>query len=142
MKRKLAFCFVLCILLVSMMSLVAIATEVVTEAPAEEFDPDQLIINGVALAPIISIIISILKGWVGIDKRYIPLINVILGAIAVLVYGIVTEGLTPLSAVVMTIGVVFGSSVFHDTFGHAAQALSEVFEKKQDPLPPEELPSS
>lgn len=140
MKKRLMCILVLTLMLSALWSIVVEAAET---APVEnELDLNALAVHGVALAPIVSIIISILKGWVGIDKRYIPLINVILGAIAVLVYGIVTEGLTPLSAVAMTIGVVFGSSVFHDTFGHAANALSEAFGKKQDPLPPEELPSS
>jgi len=89
------------------------------------------VINGVALAPLISVIISIIKGWTKVDSKYIPLINVILGSVAVLVVGVVNQNMTIVSALIMTLGVVLGSQVFHETFGHAGKILQEIFKGKQ-----------
>lgn len=122
-KRFAAFTLVL-MLLIAMMPVVAFAAEAVT---GDTFDPESLVIGGVALAPLISIIISIFKSWVKIDKKYIPLINVGLGTVAVLVVGVVNQGLTWPAALIMTLGVVLGSQVFHETFGHAAKILGETF---------------
>lgn len=120
--------FVLVVLLAFV--LLPVAGLAAEEAAENGFNPDDLIVGGVALAPIISILISILKSWVKIDKRYIPLINVILGTVAVLVVGVVTKEMTFVTALVMTLGVVLGSQVFHETFGHAAKILQELFGKK------------
>lgn len=96
------------------------------------FNLDNLIVGGVALAPLISIVISILKGWVGLNKKYIPLFNVCLGGVAVLVVGVVNQGMTWPTALIMTLGVVLGSQVFHETFGHAAKELKELFGGKPE----------
>jgi O-antigen ligase len=101
---------------------VAFAAEV-----GDSFDPEALVINGVALVPLISVIISIIKGWTKVDSKYIPLINVILGSVAVLVVGVVNQNMTILSALIMTLGVVLGSQAFHETFGHAANIIKDLF---------------
>ena len=101
---------------------VAFAAEV-----GDSFDPEALVINGVALVPLISVIISIIKGWTKVNSKYIPLINVILGSVAVLVVGVVNQNITILSALVMTLGVVLGSQAFHETFGHAANIIKDLF---------------
>ena len=127
MKRGFALFTLVLVLLMTMVPVVAFAAEAVV---GDGFDPDQLIIGGVALAPLISIIISIVKGWTNLDRKYIPLINVILGTVAVLVVGVINEGMPLLNAVIMTLGVVLGSQVFHETFGHAAKILGDIFGKK------------
>ncbi|NMA61449.1 MAG: hypothetical protein GX956_06175 [Firmicutes bacterium] len=127
MKRGFALFTLALVLLMTMVPVVAFAAEAVV---GDGFDPDQLIIGGVALAPLISIIISIVKGWTNLDRKYIPLINVILGTVAVLVVGVINEGMPLLNAVIMTLGVVLGSQVFHETFGHAAKIIAETFGKK------------
>lgn len=91
--------------------------------------PEELIVGGIALAPLVSIIISILKRWVKLDPKIIPVINVFLGAVAVGIYAIVEQGLGFVPALGMVLGVVFGSQVFHETFGHAGKTLKEVFQK-------------
>jgi hypothetical protein len=101
---------------------VAFAAEV-----GDSFDPEALVINGVALVPLISVIISIIKGWTKVNSKYIPLINVILGSVAVLVVGVVNQNMTILSALIMTLGVVLGSQAFHETFGHAANIIKDLF---------------
>lgn len=128
MKRTVLLAVVLTLVL--SLAVVAYAAEAET---GDAFDPEALVVGGVALAPLISVIISILKGWVRIEKKYIPLINVILGAIAVLVVALVNEGMTFASALIMTLGVVFGSSVFHDTFGHAANIIKDLFGRGKPP---------
>jgi O-antigen ligase len=110
--------------LVLSLAVVAYAAEADT---GDAFDPEALVVGGVALAPLISVLISILKGWVGIDKKYIPLVNVLLGTVAVLVVGVVNNGMSFASALIMTLGIVLGSQVFHETFGHAAKILQELF---------------
>ena len=127
MKRGFALFTLALVLLMTMVPVVAFAAEAVV---GDGFDPDQLIIGGVTLAPLISIIISIVKGWTNLDRKYIPLINVILGTVAVLVVGVINEGMPLLNAVIMTLGVVLGSQVFHETFGHAAKIIAETFGKK------------
>ena len=131
MKRGFAL-FALVLVLLVMAPMVALAAEVATDG----FNPDTLIVGGVALAPLISIVISIFKSWVKVDKKYIPLINVALGTVAVLVVGVVNQGMTWVAALIMTLGVVLGSQVFHETFGHAAKIIGETFGKK----PGSELP--
>lgn len=126
MKRVSAL-FIVVLLLVILVPAVAWAEEAVTD---EGFNPDNLIVGGVALAPLISVLISIFKGWVGLNKRYIPLINVAMGAIAVLIVGVINQGMTWATALIMTLGVVLGSQVFHETFGHAAKIITETFGKK------------
>jgi len=101
---------------------VAFAAEV-----GDSFDLEALVINGVALVPLISVIISIIKGWTKVNSKYIPLINVILGSVAVLVVGVVNQNMTILSALTMTLGVVLGSQAFHETFGHAANIIKDLF---------------
>jgi hypothetical protein len=129
MKRKSALLVLVIVLIVALVPMVAMAAEAVA---GDAFDPDNLIIGGVALAPLISIIISILKGWTGLKPKYIPLINVALGGVAVLVVGVVNNGMTWATALIMTLGVVLGSQVFHETFGHAAKELKELFGKKPE----------
>lgn len=124
MKRSFALFAAVLVLIVMLVPVLAFAEGAAQE---EGFNPDNLIIGGVALAPLISVLISILKGWVGLNKKYIPLINVILGGVAVLVVGVVNGGLTWPAALIMTLGVVLGSAVFHDTFGHAANIIKELF---------------
>ncbi len=126
MKRNFALVMLVVVLLIALFPVVVFAAE----AAGVEFNPEDLIISGVALAPLISIIISILKGWAKIKPKYIPLINVALGTIAVLAVAILNEDMTWVSAVIMTLGVVFGSQVFHETFGHALKAIGDIFEKK------------
>lgn len=126
MKRGFALFTLVLVLLLAVVPVVVFAAE----TAGVEFNPDNLIIGGVALAPLISIIISIVKGWTNLDRKYIPLINVILGTVAVLVVGVINEGMPLLNAVIMTLGVVLGSQVFHETFGHAAKILQELFGKK------------
>lgn len=126
MKRIFALVMLMVVLVVFLVPAVVFAAEAV----GVEFDPENLIVGGVALAPIISIIISVLKSWIKLDKKYIPLINVLLGTVAVLVVGVVNQGLTWGAALVMTLGVVLGSQVFHETFGHAAKAFGDLFGKK------------
>ncbi len=127
MKRGFALFTLALVLLMTMVPVVAFAAEAVV---GDGFDPDQLIIGGVALAPLISIIISIVKGWTNLDRKYIPLINVALGGVAVLVVAVVNNGMTWPTALIMTLGVVLGSQVFHETFGHAMKILQELFGKK------------
>lgn len=128
MKRTLALLAVVVTLIVVLVPAVALAAEAMG---ADTFDPEALVINGVALAPLISVIISIIKGWTKVDSKYIPLINVILGSVAVLVVGVVNQNMTIVSALIMTLGVVLGSQVFHETFGHAGKILQEIFKGKQ-----------
>lgn len=127
MKRTSVLLAVVLTLVLSL-AVVAYAAEAET---GDAFDPEALVVGGVALAPLISVLISILKGWVNLDSKYIPLINVILGAVAVLVVGVVNEGMSLASAIIMTLGVVLGSQVFHETFGHAGKILQEIFKGKQ-----------
>lgn len=127
MKRTSVLLAVVLTLVLSL-AVVAYAAEAET---GDAFDPEALVVGGVALAPLISVLISILKGWVGIDKKYIPLVNVLLGTVAVLVVGVINEGMPLLNAVIMTLGVVLGSQVFHETFGHAGKILQEIFKGKQ-----------
>ena len=136
MKRTLALLAVVVTLIVVLVPAVALAAEAMG---ADTFDPEALVVGGVALAPLISVLISILKGWVNLDSKYIPLINVILGAVAVLVVGVVNEGMSLASAIIMTLGVVLGSQVFHETFGHAGVVLKELLGKKPEQ---EESPKS
>lgn len=89
-----------------------------------------MIVHGVALAPLVSMIISILKQWVKLEKQWIPLLNVLLGAAAVLAYSIVEGGIGFDEAVITTMTIVFGSSLFHETFGHAGKALREAFPRE------------
>lgn len=124
MKRTLALLAVVVTLIVVLVPAVALAAEAMG---ADTFDPEQLVVGGVALAPLISVLISILKGWVGIDKRYIPLVNVLLGTVAVFVVGVVNQGMPFVSALIMTLGVVLGSHAFHETFGHAANIMKDLF---------------
>ncbi len=126
MKKTYALLALLLVSIVLLLPVVAFAAEAVVDG----FDPDSLIIGGVALAPLISIVISIAKSWVKIDGKYIPLINVALGTVAVLVVGVANQGMTWVAALVMTVGVVLGSQVFHETFGHAAKIIGETFGKK------------
>ena len=125
MKRTFALLAIVVVLALWVVP-VAFAAEV-----GEPFNPEALVINGVALAPLISVIISIIKGWTKVDSKYIPLINVILGSVAVLVVGVVNQNMTIVSALIMTLGVVLGSQVFHETFGHAGKILQEIFKGKQ-----------
>ncbi len=127
MRKKIVPFSMLLVLGVVLFFSVVASAEVLT---SENFTPESLVVSGVALAPLISILISILKGWVKLDSKYIPLINVILGTIAVFVVGIVNEGMTVGASITMTLGVVFGSQVFHETFGHAGKALQELVGKK------------
>ena len=127
MKRKSALLVLVIVLIVALVPMVAMAAEAVA---GDGFNPDSLIVGGVALAPLISIIISIFKSWVKIDKKYLPLINVALGTVAVLVVGVVNNGMTWATALIMTLGVVLGSQVFHETFGHASKILQDLFGKK------------
>ena len=129
MKRGFALFTLVLVLLMTMVPVVAFAAETADV----EFDLDNLVINGVALAPLISIIISIIKGWTKLDSKYIPLINVGLGTVAVLVVGIVNQGMSFVNALIMTLGIVFGSQVFHETFGHAAKILQELFGRGNPP---------
>ena len=135
MKRTFVLLAVVLTLVLSL-AVVAYAAEAET---GDAFDPEALVVGGVALAPLISVLISILKGWVNLDSKYIPLINVILGAVAVLVVGVVNEGMSLASAIIMTLGVVLGSQVFHETFGHAGVVLKELLGKKPEQ---EESPKS
>jgi hypothetical protein len=123
MKRGFALFTLVLVLLMTMVPVVAFAAETADV----EFDLDNLVINGVALAPLISVIISIIKGWTKLDRKYIPLINVGLGTVAVLAVGVVNQGMSFVSALIMTLGIVLGSQVFHETFGHAAKILQELF---------------
>ena len=100
MKRGFALFTLVLVLLLAVVPVVVFAAE----TAGVEFNPDNLIIGGVALAPLISIIISIVKGWTNLDRKYIPLINVILGTVAVLVVGVINEGMPLLNAVIMTLG--------------------------------------
>lgn len=127
MKRGFALFVLVLVLLVVFMPVIAYAAEA---AATDGFNPDTLIVGGVALAPLISIIISILKSWTGLKPKFIPLINVAMGAVAVLVVGVINQGMSWVTALVMTLGVVLGSQVFHETFGHAAKIIGEVFGKK------------
>ena len=127
MKRVFALFMLVLVLLVVFMPVIAYAAEAVV---TDGFNPDTLIVGGVALAPLISIIISILKSWTGLEPKYIPLINVGLGAVAVLVVGVINQNMSWVTALVMTLGVVLGSQVFHETFGHAGKILAEAFGKK------------
>ena len=124
MKRRFALFMLVLVLIVVLMPVVAYAAEAVA---GDTFDPENLVIGGVALAPLISILISIFKSWVKIDTKYIPLINVLLGTVAVLVVGVVNNGMSFVSALIMTLGVVLGSQVFHETFGHAANIIKDLF---------------
>lgn len=121
MKRTFALLAIVLVLALWIVP-VAFAAEV-----GDSFDPEALVINGVALVPLISVIISIIKGWTKVDSKYIPLINVILGSVAVLVVGVVNQNMTILSALIMTLGVVLGSQAFHETFGHAANIIKDLF---------------
>lgn len=121
MKRTFALLAIVLVLALWMVP-VAFAAEV-----EDSFDPEALVIKGVALVPLISVIISIIKGWTKVDSKYIPLINVILGSVAVLVVGVVNQNMTILSALIMTLGVVLGSQAFHETFGHAANIIKDLF---------------
>ncbi len=134
MKKTYALLALLLVSIVLLLPVVAFAAEAVVDG----FDPDSLIIGGVALAPLISIVISIAKSWVKIDGKYIPLINVALGTVAVLVVGVVNNGMTWATALIMTLGVVLGSQVFHETFGHAARIITETFGKKSGNELPED----
>ena len=124
MKRKSALFALVLVLVGLFIPMVGFAAETVA---GDTFDPDNLIVSGVALAPFISLLISILKGWVKIGSKYIPLINVALGTVAVLIVSVVNSGMSFTSALIMTLGVVLGSQVFHETFGHAANILKELF---------------
>ncbi len=124
MKKSFALFALALVLIMAFGSFLAFAAEAET---GDAFDPEALVVGGVALAPLISVLISILKGWVGIDKKYIPLVNVLLGTVAVLVVGVVNQGMSFVSALIMTLGVVLGSAVFHDTFGHAANIIKDLF---------------
>ncbi|MDI9412907.1 MAG: hypothetical protein QM401_04975 [Bacillota bacterium] len=128
MKRNFALVMLVVVLLIALFPVVVFAAE----AAGVEFNPENLIVGGVALAPLISIIISVLKGWIKIDTKYIPLINVVLGTVAVLVVGVINEGMPLVNAIIMTLGVVLGSQVFHETFGHALKAIGDIFEKKTE----------
>lgn len=121
MKRTFALLAIVLVLALWIVP-VAFAAEV-----GDSFDPEALVINGVALVPLISVIISIIKGWTKVNSKYIPLINVILGSVAVLVVGVVNQNMTILSALIMTLGVVLGSQAFHETFGHAANIIKDLF---------------
>ena len=121
MKRTFALLAIVAVLALWIVP-VAFAAEV-----GDSFDPEALVINGVALVPLISVIISIIKGWTKVNSKYIPLINVILGSVAVLVVGVVNQNMTILSALIMTLGVVLGSQAFHETFGHAANIIKDLF---------------
>lgn len=133
MKRTSVLLAVVLTLVLSL-AVVAYAAEAET---GDAFDPEALVVGGVALAPLISVIISILKGWVRIEKKYIPLINVILGTVAVLVVGVVNQGMSFASALTMTLGVVLGSQVFHETFGHAGNVVKDLFGGKREAQPEE-----
>ncbi len=85
MKKSFALFALALVLIMAFGSFLAFAAEAET---GDAFDPEALVVGGVALAPLISVLISILKGWVGIDKKYIPLVNVLLGTVAVLVVGV------------------------------------------------------
>jgi hypothetical protein len=139
MRKRCVLVVLVFVVAIALMSAIVCAAETVSEG---EFNPEDLIINGVALVPLISTLISILKGWIKLDKKYIPLLNVVLGAAAVLAVGVLNKGMTWSGALIMTLGVVFGSSMFHDTFGHAFQALSEALGKKQQSGEVEEFPKS
>ena len=121
MKRTFALLAIVLVLALWIVP-VAFAAEV-----GDSFDLEALVINGVALVPLISVIISIIKGWTKVNSKYIPLINVILGSVAVLVVGVVNQNMTILSALTMTLGVVLGSQAFHETFGHAANIIKDLF---------------
>ena len=129
MKKSFALFALVLVLIMAFGPFLAFAAEAET---GDAFDPEALVVGGVALAPLISVLISILKGWVNLDSKYIPLINVILGAVAVLVVGVVNEGMSLASAIIMTLGVVLGSQVFHETFGHAGVVLKELLGKKPE----------
>lgn len=131
MKKSFALFALVLVLIMAFGPFLAFAAETET---GDAFDPEALVVGGVALAPLISVLISILKGWVGIDKKYIPLVNVLLGTVAVLVVGVVNQGMSFVSALIMTLGVVLGSHAFHETFGHAANILKDLFGGK----PPQE----
>jgi len=133
MRRGFALAALVVVMIVLAFPVVVLAAEAVSDG----FDPDSLVISGVALAPLISILISVLKSWVKVEKKYIPLINVALGGVAVLVVGVVNQGLTWPTALIMTLGIVLGSQVFHETFGHAMNIIMEIFGKK----PPGESPN-
>jgi hypothetical protein len=130
--------FALAVLVVVLITLALPVAVYAAEVVSDGFDPDSLVISGVALAPLISILISVLKSWVKVEKKYIPLINVALGGVAVLVVGVVNQGLTWPTALIMTLGVVLGSHAFHETFGHTMNILVEIFGKKSQ----SELPES
>lgn len=130
MKRSYALFALVVVLVICLVPAIALAAETVAE---DVFDPDSLVLGGVALAPLISVLISVLKGWVKIESKYLPLINVVLGGLAVLVVAVVNNGMSIASAIIMTLGVVLGSHAFHESFGHAGKVIQELFGKKPQP---------
>ena len=94
-----------------------------------EWIQDGILVGGVALAPLISMIISVLKQWAKLPKKWIPLLNVVLGAVAVFMYALIEGDVTVAQGITTTMMVVFGSSLFHDTFGNAGKALKDAVGK-------------
>lgn len=92
---------------------------------------EGILVAGVALGPLVSIIISILKNWVKMDKKVIALLNVFLGIIAITIYSVYVGGLPIASAAISSFGVAFSSKLFHDTFGHALEALLDLLGKEE-----------
>ena len=88
---------------------------------------DDFMVAGIALAPLVSILISMMKEVWKIKSESIPVINLLLGVICVIVYGVFTQDLSLFQSLVMTLGVVFGSQLFHETFGHAGNLIKEHF---------------
>ncbi len=91
---------------------------------------EEMILYGVSLVPVVSVLVSIAKGWFGLESRFAPLLNVILGSIAVFVYTMVEGDSVFVEALYTTVGIIFGSQVFHETFGHAANVLRDLLGKK------------
>ncbi|HHV45067.1 MAG TPA: hypothetical protein GXX57_10450 [Firmicutes bacterium] len=85
---------------------------------------ENVVIMGVAWGPLVSVVISILKGWLKVESKYIQPINWVLGFLGLVLYNIL-GGETWYMAILAGLTAVMSSTGFHETFGHMAKYTVE-----------------
>ena len=93
------------------------------------FIEEGIVVGGLALIPVISVLVSVVKTYWKLDKFQIALVNVIFGVVAVAIYGLVEQQLSLVEATLGAFSIAFGSKLFHDTFGHAGDAILNILGK-------------
>jgi hypothetical protein len=91
---------------------------------------EGIVVAGVAAGPMISVIISILKNWANLPKKWIQPVNWLLAFAAIAGYNIIEAGEPWYMALVAALVAVVTSSGFHEVIGHNSEAIRDAIVKK------------